>query len=189
MPHVNALPTLASRLIAGVSTGGARRSLGTTRSRPARRITRARFPRDCGRPRPARESARTSSQAGTSAATVEALAPWLQPPSSVEGASALLSVTATCDPGFQAIVSVSVVQSNKKLLVRGSGSTGVPPSGSLIVWQGTPHVIPVRANITGTTPLKKGRAEVTATISQNTSVPPFQSASATVGPQVLVLEK
>jgi hypothetical protein len=41
-----------------------RRPAWTTRSRPARRITRARFPRDCGRPRPARESARTSSLAG-----------------------------------------------------------------------------------------------------------------------------
>ena len=108
---------------------------------------------------------------------------------SPEGASVLVSVTVTCDPGTQAQVSVALAQSTGKSLLRASGSSGVPPSGSLIVCDGSALVVPIRATVSGASPLKQGKAEVTATVSQSTTVPPFQTLTATAGPQQLVLKK
>lgn len=108
---------------------------------------------------------------------------------SPEGASVLVPVTLTCDPGTQASISVGVAQSSAKRLLRATGSSGIPPSGSLITCDGTAQVVPIRATVSGDAPMKPGKAEVTATVFQSTAVPPFQQLTATAGPQALSLKK
>ena len=108
---------------------------------------------------------------------------------SPEGASVLVAVTLTCDPGTQAQLSVALAQSSGKRLLRASGSSGVPPSGTLIACDGTALVVAIRATVSGASPMKQGKAEVTATVFQSTSVPPFQTLTATAGPQEVMLKK
>ena len=109
---------------------------------------------------------------------------------SPEGASAAVSVTVTCDPGWRSSVSVSLAQSSGKHLVQASGSSGIPPSGTLLVCDGTPHIVSIRAAVPqgATRPLKAGKAEVTATVFAFDPVT-SQSLSASTGPQEVRLLK
>jgi hypothetical protein len=102
-----------------------------------------------------------------------------------------LSVTVTCDAGTTASVSVSLAQSSGKRLVSASGSSGVPPGGSLIVCTGAPQLLTIRAVLPAgaTTPLKPGPAEMTATVFQSDPANPFGSLTATAGPQEVRLRK
>lgn len=108
---------------------------------------------------------------------------------SPEGASAALSVTVTCDAGTQSSAFVSLAQSSGKHLVQATGSSGVPPSGSLLVCDGTPRLVSIRAALPqgATSPFKTGKAEVTATVSQFNPVT-FQSLTASTGPQEVRLK-
>ena len=105
---------------------------------------------------------------------------------SPEGASAALSVTVTCDAGAQSSVFVTLAQSSGKHLVQASGSSGVPPSGTLLLCDGTPQLVTIRAALPpgATRPFKAGNAEVTATVNQFN---PFLTAS--TGPQEVRLRK
>jgi hypothetical protein len=114
---------------------------------------------------------------------------WLQPPSSVLKARVRCSLSLR--PVTQASKPSSRSRSSSRARSSWSGPTGAPESRRAAASSCAKEHR--RSSRSGqrhrNDTLKKGRAEVTATISQNTSVPPFQSASATVGPQVLVLEK
>ena len=109
---------------------------------------------------------------------------------SPEGASAALAVTVTCDVGTQGFVFVSLAQSSGKHLVQASGSSGIPPSGTLLVCDGTSQAVTITAllPLEASRPLKAGKAEVTATINQFNPAT-FQSLTASTGPQEVRLLK
>ncbi len=103
-----------------------------------------------------------------------------------EGASAVVSVTASCDPGtFSSAVSVTVVQAQGKRLVQGSGSSGGTMGGAPLVCDGTPQLVPVTVRVFNA-PLKSGRVAVTASVSQSG---PTGFITTTVGPLEAVLKK
>ena len=108
---------------------------------------------------------------------------------SPEGASAALFVTVTCDAGAQSSVSVLLAQSSGKHLVQATGSSGVPPGGTLLVCDGMPQLVTIRAALpsAATRPFKAGKAEVTATVFQ--FVPFMPTLTASTGPQEVRLLK
>jgi hypothetical protein len=109
-----------------------------------------------------------------------------------EGASAVVLVTASCDPGatVQAI-SVSIAQTTGNRLVQGSGGVGGAFGGTPIVCDGTPQLVPLTVRPTAVSgvalrPFKQGGAAVTATVSESG---PTGFLTATVGPVEIRLKK
>ena len=108
-----------------------------------------------------------------------------------EGATAVVLVTVTCDPGSTNTgLSVSLAQATGNRLLQGSGFAG-GFNGTPIVCDGTPQLVPVtvRPNAVSGTPLrpfKTGGAAVTATFG---SSGPSGFTSLTVGPQEIRLRR
>jgi hypothetical protein len=110
-----------------------------------------------------------------------------------EGASAVVFVTASCDPGATVqAVTASIAQTTGNRLVQGSGGVGGafggPPS---IVCDGTLQLVPVTVRPTAVSgvalrPFKQGGAAVTANVSESG---PSGFLTATVGPLEIRLKK
>ena len=103
-----------------------------------------------------------------------------------EGASATIFVTASCDAGAtNPVLVVSLVQSQGKRLVQGSGGMGSTFGPGAIECDGTPKLVPILVRV-NTAPLRKGKVAITASVYESG---PTGSLSATVGPLEARLKK
>jgi hypothetical protein len=98
--------------------------------------------------------------AAAAAAPTVAVAPSAQ--LGPEGASAIVTLTASCDSGTTAFGNATLSQSTGNRLVQGFAMMFGSP---LLVCDGTPRAVPATMSVSNA-PLKSGKAVVTATISE-----------------------
>jgi hypothetical protein len=109
-----------------------------------------------------------------------------------EGATAVVFVSASCDPGASSLsISVSVAQSSGRRLIQGSGSVGFMFGTVPLVCDGTSQLVPITVapNVFGVAnpaPLKSGKAAASASMSE---FGPSGYVTVSDGPEEISLKK